>query len=128
MGNEGGGEVINQSFSGMGTEDGVAVSLLPAIDLVSLQQDEPIILFTLTFQALVQGNHPVTLGVNASPSDENGNPLQSQSMDGEVLVLAPQPAQQIPTLSQWGLVLLSALLLGAGLRRMHRRGNIREGL
>ncbi|HSR50531.1 MAG TPA: cohesin domain-containing protein [Acidobacteriota bacterium] len=124
LGNEAGGEVVHQDFPGVGTLDAVAVSLLLPADLVSLQQDNPFLLFTLTFEALATGTHPVTLAANASPSDENGNSLPSQAMDGQVQVLDLAEIQEIPTLSEWGLLLLSALLLGAGLMRMRQRGNI----
>ncbi|HSR68860.1 MAG TPA: IPTL-CTERM sorting domain-containing protein [Acidobacteriota bacterium] len=120
LGDEGLGEAFSLSADGAGTVDAATVSLLVPATLVTQQQGDPIPLFTVTFQALAAGTLPVSLALNAPAGDQNGDPLASQQVGGEANVSAEAPVTQIPTLSQWGLILFSALLMGAGLKLMQR--------
>ena len=71
--------------------------------------------FTFTAQLADPYNGPAAL-VNNARLDAPGD-IDLSNNEDEVTTRVPPPSTPIPTLSQWGLILLSLLMAGFALRR-----------
>jgi hypothetical protein len=115
-------EAITTTTPGMGVVNLLELSLLsPAI--LNANQPDTFTLFTASFDAVAAGTAVFTVASNAL-GDENGDPLILDAVIPATVDVEGAPGlQEIPTLSQWGLALLAALLAWAaarGLRRAER--------
>ena len=105
-------EAVTGSNQAGGSVNAFAVSLLPPGTLVANQPDA-FTLFTVTFEVIGDGDTSLNVSQNAPLGDENGDSLDSQ-VQGTPFSGIPL----IPTLSEWGLLLLLSGLVGAGLYRL----------
>lgn len=112
------GEASTMSSVVGGTLSADELSLLPAASLDALQPDS-FILFSATFDAIAVGTGTFDVDVLTSTvSDELAAALPIDAVAPASVVTGT--VIDIPTLSQWGLILLVLLLLAGGLARLRR--------
>lgn len=92
------------------------VSLLATPDLLALQPDS-FVLFTASFDAVGTGEGVFDLSV-AALGDENADPLPVEAINSATV--STFNVLEIPTLSEWSLILLTLLLMTAALLHMGR--------
>ena len=115
-----GGQAIGGTVSGAGTLNAFVVSLILPSDL-NAQQAVSFTLFSVDFSAGAPGVSPFVLSLNSPLGDEGGFPISSSLVDGSIEVTEFGPIAEVPTLSQWTLLFLAALLVAAGVRRLGRK-------
>ena len=111
-------EAITTTTAGVGVVNLLELSLFAPATL-NANQPDTFTLFTASFDAVGAGSGGFNLASNAL-GDENGNPLVlGNVIPASIDVLGgPGEVTDIPTLSQWGLLLLTVLLLWAAARRL----------
>ncbi|MEM9293474.1 MAG: Ig-like domain-containing protein [Acidobacteriota bacterium] len=119
------GQVISVATVGDGTYDALEISLLPPADLIT-NQDERVVLFVATFDAIAPGAGVFDLGLNSPLADELGNPL-TVVIDDPVTVTTLSPLE-IPTLDTVGLLLLVLTLVFSGWFLLRRQSQDRRSL
>ncbi len=113
-------EAVTGTNQAGGSLSAFAVSLLPPGTLVANQPDS-FPLFTVTFKVIGDGNTSLNVSQNAPLGDENGDPLAGTAQGAPF-----QGVPIVPTLSQWGLLLLLSGLAAAGLYRLWNRRALRS--
>lgn len=113
LGDEGLGEVLTGSSNGVTSVNAFAVSLLTAAELNGAQPDT-FTLMTLEFDAIAAGAGTFDAMVNAV-GDENGAPLAVTAITPAQVISGFANVPSIPTLETWMLLLMAAVLAGAGL-------------
>lgn len=121
LGDEMAGEATTITTPGPGIVQLLELSILPPADLNANQPDS-FTLLTASFTANVVGLGAFDVSVD-NLGDENGAPLVVDAVTPATVDVVTGAPTDIPTLSQWGLILLAALLFVAaarGLRRVER--------
>lgn len=112
-------EAITTTTPGVAAVNHLELSLLAPATLNANQADS-FTLFTASFDAVAAGSGVFDLASNAL-GDENGAPLVLDAVIPTTIDVQGAPGLlEIPTLSPWGLLLLTLLLLGAAAGRLRR--------
>ncbi len=109
-----GDEAAGEAITGFSVSDDLMafeVSLLLPEELIGLQP-AGFTLFTVTFEGLTTGGSPLVIAADVL-ADELGDPIIASTIDSYVAV-GRVNVLEIPTVSEWGLLLLSLALLCAG--------------
>lgn len=105
-------EVLTGSSNGGTSVNAFAVSLLTSAQLVASQPDT-FTLMTLEFDASAPGAGSFDVSVN-DVGDEDGAPLPITSITPAQVIVSPANIPAIPTVGTWMLLLMAAVLAGAG--------------